>query len=602
MPTDCFQNSRHPWQSWRDRWIKQFRGKPRPAFIPKNAPITSPRDQTPHEADVEMRRSEPSELLPFSVAEKELLLKHGEDIENIPLENRAAAWEKWASDEDVSGFSIINRCNIDRCQSGGHHPAQNWADFWMHHVRPIFLKERAQEIHRMTTFTISSHRQHSLSPKRTIAPTPSKTYPKIDVDTKHLRSRSLSCRTSSPMICHRSSILPMRTPPKKQKAYVSRSDNPGIDQEHDIRWEHDEGTISLPMLRTATPCLSTECGATSETSDSGSSQRKRATFDDHDLPSSSPPSSTLPLPLSNKRQRLYKSRTGPLEIASTPENSPTRRDLRKPFQFQSKDTGVVDVLEDDTSEDSSSKDSLTSDDDSRPHVRQASLTLSSPTRAVPETQTATTQAIFQDPTQDVDLDVPPPDEGWDDESLYDGVASVPNPNVQLVDFGPALTIPETQFTLPDTQGLLESRTHIPDFEIAEPDGGVVPSLPSPMPASRLSSPRDAANGPPTPDEVLAMNVWSDSKKALGYHGKDINKALEVTSTDDFELADYVLLYMDEKGEGQIPQDTPGVWTKSDDADLLSIDARRITKMHKKHGEKRCDARLNFNWHYGPNEE
>ena len=372
-----------------------------------------------------------------------------------------------------------------------------------------------------------------------------------------------------------------------------------------MQWDHDERTIFLPMLRTATPCLSTECGASRERSDSGSSQRKRATFDDHDLPSSSPPGSTLQLLLSNKRQRLYKSRTGPLEIASTPENSPTRRDLQKPFQFQGKeDTGVVDVLEGDTSEDSSSKDYLTSDYDNRPHGRQASLTLSSPTRAVPETQTATTQAIFQDPTQDVDLDVPPPDEGWDDESLHDGVASGPNPNLQLVDFDPAVTIPETQFTLPDNQVLLESRTHIPDFDIAEPDrgwdgGGIVPSLPSPMPASRSSSPRDAANDPPTPDE---MKVWSDSKKALGYDSKDINKALEVTSTDDIELADYVLLYMDGKGEGQIPQDKPGVWTKSDDADLHSIDARRITKMHEKHGEKRCDSRLRFNWYYGPIEE
>ena len=51
-----------------------------------------------------MRRSEPSERLSFSVAEKELLLKHGEDIENIPFEHRAAAWEKWASDDDVSDF------------------------------------------------------------------------------------------------------------------------------------------------------------------------------------------------------------------------------------------------------------------------------------------------------------------------------------------------------------------------------------------------------------------------------------------------------------------------------------------------------------------
>lgn len=554
-----------------------------------------------------MRRSEPIERLPFSIAEKELLLNHGEDIENIPFENRAAAWEKWASDDDVSDLSIIDRCDIDPSQSGGRHPAREWADLWTHHVRPVFLKERAQETHRTTTFAASSHRQHSLSPKRSIAPTPSKTHPSIDMDAKNIRSRSLSCGPISPMICHRSSTLPVRTPAKKQNAYISRSDSPGIDQEDDMPWEHDEPTVFLPMLRTATLCLSTERSASRERSDSGSPKRKRATVDKSDLPSSSPPGSTLPLPLSNKRQRLNKSRTGLLEIASTPENSPTR-DLQKPFQFLSKeDPEVVGILEDDSCEDSSSTDSLTPDYDSRPHGRQASLTLSSPTRAVPETQTATTQAIYQDPTQDVDLDVPPPDEGWDDESLHDGVASGPNPNIQPVDFDPALTIPETQFTLPDTQGLLDRGTYVPEFDIAEPDSGwdgvgIVPSLSPPMPASRSSSPRDAANGPPTPDDVAAMDAWASSKLALGYHYEDVVEALKVTSTADCELADYVLMYMNGKGKGQIPQDEPGVWTESDDADLHSTEARRIEKMHKKHGEKRCDSRFEYNLHYGPDEE
>ena len=62
-----------------------------------------------------MRRSEPSARLPFSTAERELLLKRGEVIENLPLEHRAAAWENWASDDDVSDFSITDRCKIDRC-------------------------------------------------------------------------------------------------------------------------------------------------------------------------------------------------------------------------------------------------------------------------------------------------------------------------------------------------------------------------------------------------------------------------------------------------------------------------------------------------------
>ena len=400
----------------------------------------------------------------------------------------------------------------------------------------------------------------------------------------------------------------MRTPPTKQKAYISQSDSPGNEQEDDVWWEHDKGTVLLPVLTTATPCLPTEHAASRKRPDSGSPKRKRVKVDKNVLPSSSPPGSTLPLYLSDKHQRLNKPRTGPLEIASTPENSPTRRDLQEPLQFPIReDTGVVDVLEDDSFEHSSSKDSSISDYEARPHARQASLTLSSPTRAVPETQTATTQAIYQDPTQFIDLDVPPPDEGWDDEGLHNGVDSGPNLSAQFVDFDPALTIPETQFTLPDTQGLLDSRTQIPDFDIAEPDGGwdvvgIVPSLPPSMLAPRSSSPRDGTNDPSTPDPILAMDVWTESKKSFGYQQEDINQALKVTSMEDFELADYVLLYMNGKGKGQIPQDEPGVWTKSDDADLHSTDARRITRMHKKHGEKRCDSRIDFRWHYGPDED
>ena len=534
-------------------------------------------------------------------------MRHGEDIENIPCEHRAAAWRKWASDDDVSDFSIINRCNIDRCQSGGRHSAREWEDLWTHHVRPIFLKERAEESHRTTAFAASSRLQHSLSPKSTIPPTISKAYPSTSVDTKHVRSASLSCRPNSPMICHRSSTLPVRTPPKQQEAYISQSDSPEIVQEDDIGWEHDNRTVFLPNIRSATSCLPTERRASLERSESVSPKRKRATANKNDLPSSSPPGSPLLLPMSNKRPRLNQFSTGPVEIASTPENSPSRQDLQGPFQFLSKEgTGVIDLLEDDSCEDSSSQGDLASDHESRPYGRQASLTLSSPKRAVPETQTATTQDIYQDPTQDVDLDVVPPDEGWDDEGLHDGVASGPNLNAQFMDFDPTLTVPETQFTTPDTQDLLNSGTQIPDFHIAEPDGGwdglnIVPSLP-PLPDSRSSSPRDAADRSPTPDPVEAIDGWISSKEARGYRDEHIFKALSVTSTDDLELADYVLLYMNGKGKGQIPQDVPGVWTKSDDADLHSTDARRIMKMHDKHGQVRCDSRLNYKWHYGPDQE
>ena len=106
------QHPQHPWQSWRDRWIKQLKGKPRPFPLPHNAPPTPPSD-VPHVAKASAASKPPgkpqlkSDTVNASAAlfEKEdtqALMKHGAEILEVPPENMGEAWKSWAREYDVS--------------------------------------------------------------------------------------------------------------------------------------------------------------------------------------------------------------------------------------------------------------------------------------------------------------------------------------------------------------------------------------------------------------------------------------------------------------------------------------------------------------------
>ena len=260
-------------------------------------------------------------------------------------------------------------------------------------------------------------------------------------------------------------------------------------------------------------------------------------------------------------------------------------------------TEILDILDD-----SSSGDDPSSEFKSKCTGRQASPTLSSPTRMVPSTQTVTTQAAFQDRIQFIDLDVPNPDERWQDENIQSSIDPEPDPNTQLAGFDHNCTVPETQPTLPNTQALLDSRTQIVDLDVADPDGGwdaIDQMLSSPPPVSgrRSASPPVATIDCLRPEEEEAtVDDFVNSQKALGYQKEDIFTALKATSMD-YDRAEYVLIYMKTKGNSCIPEYEPGVWTEKDDADLHAQDARGWMRVQEKHGNERCDERWDFKEFY-----
>lgn len=100
------QHPQHPWQSWRDRWVKQLEGKPRPIPLPHNAPPTPPSDvpalvKRPKEPKA-AAAADGDPFDSFTEADADALLSVGEDILNIHQDNTTDAWKKWSRDFDVS--------------------------------------------------------------------------------------------------------------------------------------------------------------------------------------------------------------------------------------------------------------------------------------------------------------------------------------------------------------------------------------------------------------------------------------------------------------------------------------------------------------------
>lgn len=302
---------------------------------------------------------------------------------------------------------------------------------------------------------------------------------------------------------------------------------------------------------------------------------------------------------------------GPSEIASTPENSPLRQGSSANLRLPTEHTGINNVSDGAKSDaESSTVDGSENRDDIGPLGRPPSPTLSSPTRTISNTQASPhreTQAIFEDPTPFVDLDVPPPDEGWDDEELS---FFEPDPNTQLIDSPPLPpssphinVIPETQPNTLGTQSLRDSGTQIPDFSLAEPDGGwdtldLIPPMSSSPPsmADEHSSPVPVPRArSPTPAPGLLQDTiesFCDQHVLAGYAFDDCMASMKATCLD-LPLAESVLRYMTRKGKGRIPRSERGIWTKDDDDDLLAKDARRVARVYEKHGEGSGEKRWEF---------
>lgn len=312
-------------------------------------------------------------------------------------------------------------------------------------------------------------------------------------------------------------------------------------------------------------------------------KRKPASIDE-EVPSSSP----LVKAPSPKRMRKDGA-APPQEIASTPNSSPARR-------IKKEESPLFISSSDDDDGDSGQGPGL--DVGESPLGKQPSDTLSEPDHV-----NANTQAMLRDVTQEVDFNVPPPEDGWDDESAYireptqqiDLRIASPEEDWNDEDLGAeassdsdstVLGARSQRTAVQETQAILRDKTPALDFEVADPEGGwehVIPSSPPPIPSS-----------PRAESEVSDIDAQTESwinAHAVGGVSIDLVIMILKAASMNTSLAAKVLKSME--GTEEIPRKTRGVWTESDDEDLGSTDARKIQRLESKHGKDCLTARWEF---------
>ena len=346
-----------------------------------------------------------------------------------------------------------------------------------------------------------------------------------------------------------------------------------------------------------------------------STKRKLADLAE-ELPSSSPPQQSL----SPKRRQLVAAGL-PLEIASTPQRSPVslgRSEISTLLSELEQQHTYSAQFEPDSNKNGS------------PLGGQLSDTLSEPGQRLDDTQ-----AVLRATSEPLDLDVAPPDEGWEflegsghpgttdatdsqtetspslvppvdeDENnkkpIHDGsqdsiFSHITEDNENLESDG---LVSDTQsqsikaepnqreVVIQETQAIFRAQTEPLDFTIAEPEGGWETAIPS-SPPSIPGSPHTESEA--SSDIDAQMQVWIDEQVTAGVTADQAAWVLTCTSLDT-GLAEEVVKHLAQTGE--IPQGTRNVWTALDDENLQSTDARRIQRLEDKHGKEGIKRRWDF---------
>ncbi|MCJ1245299.1 hypothetical protein MMC30_002503 [Trapelia coarctata] len=631
-------NPRHPWQSWRDRWVKYLR----PAHVPNNAPPTPPNDHA------EVNTAQPVSTQPvatqapqaagtaFTGEDAKALLGTAKDILNVHPSQRAESWQAWA-------------------EAYPQHSAQEWQNFWEANIRPVYLKKLAKEGKEI---------------EKPAAPAINK---EVEEAPRHRKSPR---KPQTPEILSRSPLqertLPRKSPKKTAAVHTARTSTSG------------EESTELPRVRVLEDS-------------SRSPKRKRATVESGNLTSSPP---TYSISQAAKRQRVERDVARPTEIPSTPERSPLserritpiaiKREIVDLEEYDSpveeeEDEEIGNLGDGDMAVDQDGEEEQEEEEDEDEDEAESELPGRAPSQSLsePDYHQLKPWNTFKGPQRRLNFDLPPPNGGWDDE---DDSGSLQGPEISntrrgrqdtqallretpLLDLSvaepdkgwydeddevgeddsgslheleivstrrerrdtqallqetPLLDLnvvepeagwdddedddssslqgpenPTTRRARQDTQALLRETPQL-DFTVAEPDEGwdmQMPPLPSspPVPISQaVANEDDRAD---TPEIVLTekgliakLENWIDAQLKNGIDPDVLELALKSASNNP-DLAEIVLDAL-RKGEG-VPDDVWGIWTEEDDECLEAVDARRIDKVMEKHGRDALDVRYEF---------
>ncbi|KAI4097887.1 MAG: hypothetical protein LQ344_000159 [Seirophora lacunosa] len=588
------KNPRHTFQSWRDRWVKYLKDRPRSAFISQEAPPTPPAEPSV-DAKASSKPPTPQQARPkpFSKADAETLLSVGHDIMNILPENANEAWARWAEARD----------------NPNDHSRQEWQDFWEKSIRPVYLERKAMS-----------------------ASSPSKPQRATEIRTAEESDKPEQLDTTT---------LPVRTSPFEQ----------GSEEPHETRSPsyHPES----PGSYNKAPSLDQEAktsrahsldGASDARHGSRSPTKRKRPFSEEveELPSSSPPGQHR----SPKRMRYTDVDAPRIEVKATPQHDRIKdmaREIPDTFATEHQEGAEVFDLVDHLEKERAFSDSV--DDDENPSTQKShpvSPELGrSPIQSFNSThrQVSTTQAMFDDPAPQIDFDLAEPDGGFSEDEVGDKreeekgepvlqegdseetdvfhsldangqdevptTRHTPKPNPASdsdSDGGPtprsSPPVMPTRHNQATTQALLAAETQELDFSLPEPEGGwdaaLLPSSPPQLPPSSPlgpdPKPLPAEPKGPSLDAGDELDAFMDNAVSLGYSDDAVSLALKCTGFD-YVLSARVLEAL--KATNRLPRTMRGCWTEEDDADLDDMDARRIRKLEEKHGKEALDGRWAF---------
>jgi hypothetical protein len=160
--TDKIQYPRHPWQSWRDRYLKQLRTRPPSSFnIPANAPPSPPSDNPPKrktppvQASPKREKKSPPKKKPPQVTSKVTGKGRARDarqdtdqeytVEELETIFSAEDWEELYAFvdivESVKGEDRYDDAWKNWADSQDKQTAQQWRQYYDKVVRPQWLKD-----------------------------------------------------------------------------------------------------------------------------------------------------------------------------------------------------------------------------------------------------------------------------------------------------------------------------------------------------------------------------------------------------------------------------------------------------------------------------
>ena len=551
------RNSRHSWQSWRDRWVKTLRFRTPLPSTHQEAPL-APRDVNSAKSPVVSRsetkkpatsRTEPKKpadaysdkaVSPEKTANPDPFPKKSVTPDSEPKEPTDVI-----TDEDIRILKVLTpsilKIHPERVEEAWNewaqchpeHSAHRWRTFWQTNVLP-FARHSSPEV---------IVEEDELSSRE---PTPD-TSPSL-----HTQSSHVVQKTPSTVRQIKVEIASTLSSPLKRKRGSEGSDTSNIPSSPPIapheptlaahsfnkrRALHLQEVSSTPEFRapiTASPSPQQSCPYVKDTLDQVDDYQSVEIGD---------------LPQSGREVSL---------ALSEPQNR--QRDLADTYEIGSISNGGDEKL---------SEDRLTNEN--------------------PQLRTSEAQILVPE-------ELLPLDGNDNGENLDKGSAS------QIL--YPAL--PSLNGKTPeDTQAILGGEVQDIDLDVPEPEEGwqAFQSSPPPMPSSPKRSNRKGKErviednrcsesdlSHANLEGVEVLNLWIKKQIARGYPMDDIRLAMTAT-TMDFNLAASVLRFLREAGG--IPADAPGVWTPDDDANLTARDARKIRALQDKHGSEGLDRRHEF---------